>query len=117
MKLKRLMALGMAAIMTLSLTACGGKSDTPSNSSSATDNNASADKNTTADNNASADNSTPADNVGDTGTTSGLTYGSVTLGEDYTDLTASIKFIHHKTDREQDGSMAKYIEGLSQHLR
>ncbi len=114
MKLKRLMALGMAAIMTLSLTACGGKSDTPSNSSSATDNNASADKNTTADNNASADNSTPADNVGDTGTTSGLTYGSVTLGEDYTDLTASIKFIHHKTDREQDGSMAKYIEAFNQ---
>ena len=36
MKLKKLMALGMAAVMTLSLTACGGKSDTPSNSSSAT---------------------------------------------------------------------------------
>ena len=47
MKLKKLMALGMAAVMTLSLTACGGKSHTPSNSSSATDNNASADKSTT----------------------------------------------------------------------
>lgn len=47
MKLKKLMALGMAAVMTLSLTACGGKSDTLSNSSSATDNNASADKSTT----------------------------------------------------------------------
>ena len=114
MKLKRLMALGMATVMTLSLTACGGKSDTPSNSSSATDNNASADKSTTG-NDTPADSSASADNAeGAEGAVGGLTYGSITLGEDYTDLTASIKFIHHKTDREQDGSMAKYIEAFNQ---
>ena len=36
----------------------------------------------------------------------GLTYASINLGEDYTDLTTTIKFIHHKTDREEDGTMA-----------
>ncbi len=36
-------------------------------------------------------------------------YGDIVLGEDYTDLEASIKFIHHKTDREADGKMAEMI--------
>ncbi len=92
MKLKRLMALGMAAIMTLSLTACGGKSDTPSNSSSATDNNASADKNTTADNDdASASNTqTQPEGV--------PTLDKIKVGEDYKDLTASIKVLTNRTD-------------------
>lgn len=33
MKLKRLMALGMAAVMTMSLTACGGSGDKPTGGS------------------------------------------------------------------------------------
>ena len=114
MKLKRLMALGMAAVMTMSLTACGGSGDTPStNSNTASNNN---DSNAAADNDAAADDANAADDsaaddanaADDSAAEGGLTYGSITLGEDYTDLTASIKFIHHKTDREQDGSMAKY---------
>ena len=40
MKLKRLMALGMAAVMTMSLTACGGSGDTPSTNNTPADNNA-----------------------------------------------------------------------------
>jgi ABC-type glycerol-3-phosphate transport system substrate-binding protein len=120
MKLKRLMALGMAAVMTMSLTACGGSGDTPStNSNTASNNN---DSNAAADNDAAADDANAADDsaaddantTDDSAAEGGLTYGSITLGEDYTDLTASIKFIHHKTDREQDGSMAKYIEAFNQ---
>ena len=120
MKLKRLMALGMAAVMTMSLTACGGSGDTPStNSNTASNNN---DSNAAADNDAAADDANAADDsaaddanaADDSAAEGGLTYGSITLGEDYTDLTASIKFIHHKTDREQDGSMAKYIEAFNQ---
>lgn len=38
MKLKRLMALGMAAVMTMSLTACGGSGDKPTGGSTETDN-------------------------------------------------------------------------------
>ena len=37
------------------------------------------------------------------------TYGSIVLGETGTDIVTTIKFIHHKTDREQDGTMAEYI--------
>lgn len=112
MKLKRLMALGMAAVMTMSLTACGGSSDGSSNNNASTDNNAaSTDNNTTStDNNAaSTDNSTTADNNTDA-SAGGLTYAGIKLGEDYTDITTTIKFMHHKTDREEDGTIQKYID-------
>lgn len=112
MKLKRLMALGMAAVMTMSLTACGGSNDGSSNNNASTDNNAaSTDNNTTStDNNAaSTDNSTTADNNTDA-SAGGLTYAGIKLGEDYTDITTTIKFMHHKTDREEDGTIQKYID-------
>lgn len=103
MKLKRLMALGMAAVMTMSLTACGGD-DKAAGSSTATDNKPAADTSASADNNAAADNTgdTAADTstAEDTDAAGGLTYAGITLGEDYTDLNTTIKFIHHKTDRE-----------------
>lgn len=117
MKLKRLMALGMAAVMTMSLTACGGD-DKAADSSTATDSKPAADSSAAADNDTAADNAdttgeTAADASGDTDAAGGLTYAGITLGEDYTDLVTTIKFIHHKTDREQDGSMAKYIEAFN----
>ena len=37
-----------------------------------------------------------------------LSYTSLNL-DDYTDISASIKFLHHKTDREEDGTMASMI--------
>ena len=117
MKLKRLMALGMAAVMTMSLTACGGD-DNAADSSTATDNKPAADTSASADNSAAADNAgdtaADTDTAGDADAAGGLTYAGITLGEDYTDLVTTIKFIHHKTDREQDGSMAKYIEAFNQ---
>lgn len=106
MKLKRLMALGMAAVMTMSLTACGGSGD-----SASTNNDAAAD--TAAKTETTAE--TTADTTADTTTTADtaeageLTYASITLGESYTDLTTTIKFMHHKTDREEDGTMANLI--------
>ena len=103
MKLKKVLALALAAAMTLSLAACGGGN---------------ADTNTPADDtNAEtpADNAeAPAENTGDSADVAAPAegvpyYTQITLGEDYTDLTASIKWIHHKTDREEDGTIANMI--------
>lgn len=108
MKLKRFMALGMAAVMTMSLTACGGSDDKPSDSASS-NNNASTDNSASTDNNTTADKDTAADsNAG--ASTGGLTYAGIKLGEDYTDLTTTIKWMHHKTDREEDGTIQAYID-------
>jgi len=117
MKLKKLMALGMAAVMTLSLAACGGKDDSSSssNNNSSSDNNAASNDtsnddaaNNDAANSDSANAETPSNDAA--GTDSGVpTYASINLGTDYTDLTASIKFMHHKTDREEDGTMANLV--------
>ncbi len=41
-------------------------------------------------------------------------YLDVKLGEDYKDLTAEIKFIHHKTDREADGMMADMVAAFNE---
>lgn len=101
MKFRKTLALGMAAVMTMSLTACGGSSDNSASSNNASTNNAST-------NSASSDNASTS-NAGDD-TTGAVTYASIKLGEDYTDLVASIKFMHHKTDREEDGTMAKLVE-------
>ena len=98
MKLKRLMALSMAAVMTLSLTACGGSNDdTSSNNTAATDSNASS-----TDNNAAADNNTTTDDAASTDgdkTAEGVpTIDKINVGEDYKDLTASIKILTNRTD-------------------
>ena len=102
MKLKRLMALGMAAVMTMSLTACGGSGD-----SASTNNDAAAD--TAAKTETTADTTADTTTTADTAEAGELTYASIKLGEDYTDLTTTIKFMHHKTDREEDGTMANLI--------
>ncbi|MBO5033665.1 MAG: extracellular solute-binding protein [Lachnospiraceae bacterium] len=105
MKFKKLMALGMAAVMTMSLAACG-----------------SSDNNASSGNDAAADTAAKTDAAADTAAAeteaetnqdaaeSSLTYAGITLGEDYTDLTTSIKWIHHKTDREEDGTIQGYID-------
>lgn len=98
MKLKKVLALSLAAAMTLSLVACGGSANTTTPADTAdTATEAEAPADTTAD----ADVAAPAEGV--------PYYTQVTLGQDYTDLTASIKWIHHKTDREEDGTIAAMI--------
>ena len=105
MKLRKVLALGMAAMMTLSLAACGGdngaSTDSSSNDSAATQQ--PTDTNT--------DTAAPAD-TGDGGATAeGVPgYLDITVGTDYTDITATIKFLHCRTDREEDGTIAAMIE-------
>ena len=105
MKLKRVLALTLAAAMTFSLTACGGGSDegtTPA-ATSGEDDGAEAPAAAAEDDGAEAE--APA--------TAGVTYASINLGEDYRDLTTTIKFIHHKTDREEDGTIADLISNFN----
>ena len=86
MKLKKLAALVMTAVLAVSLTACGGTGDTTG-----------------------GDASTDTEESSDAGA-----YGSIVLGESYTDLTTTIKFLHHKTDREEDGTMADLISKFNE---
>lgn len=96
MNFKKTTALGMAAVMTMSLAACGSNETENTNTEAKTATDAVAD--------------TTVDTASDTAEASGVpTYGEITLGEDYTDLTATIKFMHHKTDREQDGTMDRLV--------
>ncbi len=41
-------------------------------------------------------------------------YLDITLGEDYTDLTATIKFLHCRTDREEDGTIANLVASFNE---
>ena len=110
MKLKKVLALALAAAMTLSLVACGGGSadtDTP-----AEDTPAEAPADNADDTEAEAE--APADNADDSADAAAPvegvpTYSQITVGTDYTDLTASIKWIHHKTDRAEDGTIDAMI--------
>jgi raffinose/stachyose/melibiose transport system substrate-binding protein len=107
MKLKKVLALTLAAAMTLSLAGCGSSDNSADSSAASTTDDAAAD--TTEDTTAADDTEAADDTADDTAAADGLTYGSITLGQDYTDLTTTIKFIHHKTDREEDGTMADLI--------
>ena len=98
MKLKKVLALTLAAAMTLSLVACSGATEeAPAETESKTEEAAPAETE------AEAPAETEAEESGE------LTYGSIKLGESYTDITTTIKWIHHKTDREEDGTIAKMI--------
>lgn len=101
MKFKKVTALGMAAVMTMSLAACGSSETTNTNTDTETKTDAAEAKTEAA--------ATDAEAAGTDEATGVPTYAQVKLGEDYTDLTATIKFMHHKTDREQDGTMANLI--------
>ncbi|MDE5862880.1 MAG: ABC transporter substrate-binding protein [Lachnospiraceae bacterium] len=96
MKLKKLLALSMTAALGLSLVGCGDGGNTTDGGND-----------TTPEATEAGDNE-EAGNEG--GESSGdLTYGSITLGEDYTDITTTIKWLHHKTDREEDGTIADLV--------
>ncbi len=92
MEFKKVTALGMATVMTMSLAACGNGETTTENTNTET-------KEATTQ-------TTVADIAEET---SVPTYAEITLGEDYTDLAANIKFMHHKTDRQQDGTMDNLV--------
>ena len=81
MKLMKLLALSMASLMAFSVVGCG------SSSSDKADNTA-ADTEKTDD--AASDDSASADGI--------KKYTDIELGKDYTDLTATIKVLNHRTD-------------------
>jgi ABC-type glycerol-3-phosphate transport system substrate-binding protein len=104
MKQKRLLALLTAMTMTASLMGCSGASNEGSGADDTTGS-------TTADTTGSStDTGSDATASGDG---SGLSYTSLNL-DDYTDLTASIKFLHHKTDRQEDGTMDSMIAAFNE---
>lgn len=88
MKFKKLMALGMAAVMTMSLAACGSSDNTTGNASN--------EDAASTDANAPADSSTTSNDTTDK--TGVPTIDEITVGEDYKDLTASIKVLTNRTD-------------------
>ena len=87
---KKVAALVMSLVMAVSMTAsCGTAEGSTESGESAKQSSTSEEKNVTA-------SSTDA-------------YGAIELGETGKNIKTTIKFIHHKTDREQDGTIAKYI--------
>ncbi len=103
MKLRKVLALTLAAVMTLSLVACGGSAETTEAPATETKEEAPAAEAETKEEASAAETEAEAP--------AGVpTYSQITLGEDYTDLTATIKYIHCRTDREEDGTFAKLVE-------
>ena len=98
MKLKKVLAVVLATAMTLSLAACGGaESAAPAEPAAAEEV-----KEEVAEEPAAAEEA--AEEATEAATEGVPTYSQIKLGEDYTDLTATIKFLHCRTDREEDGT-------------
>lgn len=99
MKLKNVLSLALVATMTFSLAACGGKTQTDTPASAEEEKKAE-----DTDDDVQAEES--ADDVQAEAPAEGVpSYSQVNVGTDYTDLTATIKWIHHKTDRAEDGTI------------
>ncbi len=94
MKLKKVLAVTLAAVMTMSMAACG--------DDAAADNGAAAEGGGAAVDNGAADGTEAADaGAANTGAAEGdLSYANIKLGEDYTDLTATITLFNHRTDMD-----------------
>ena len=108
MKLRKVLALTLAAAMTFSLAGCGSSDDSAAET---TTEDAAAEEEAPAED--TAEEEAPAEDATEDAAaeeaTGVPTYSQITVGEDYTDLTASIKWIHHKTDREEDGTIAAMV--------
>lgn len=89
MKQKKLLAVLMTAALAFGMVGCGSSSETTGETSDT------ASEDTTDD--AAADDA--ADETAESGE---LTYAGITLGEDYTDITTTIKVLNHRTDLQDD---------------
>lgn len=98
MKLRKVLAVTLVAAMTMSMAACGGSNNTAGNGGTTDNNSAAADNSTDASNDVAATESGDAS----TSTDGSLSYADIKLGEDYTDLTATISLFNHRTDLESD---------------
>lgn len=86
MKMKKFLALSTASVMALSMVACGNTDNGAAESSAST---------TPATAEASTEAGTAEAEV------TGLNYAELTLGEDYTDITTTIKVLTNRTDDAQ----------------
>jgi len=95
MKARKVLALTLSAAMLVGITACG-STEAPAAETPA------------AEETVEETTEAPAEETAEaTEETTGVpAYSEIKLGEDYTDLTATIKFLHCRTDREEDGTYA-----------
>ncbi len=113
MKLKKVLALSLAAVMALSAAGCGGgdstgtsaPSETPAAAAEDSEDAAPADKEAE-----SAEKETPAEGA----SAGGLNYTDIVLGESYTDITTSIKWLSHRTDLIESGAIGEYIAAFNE---
>ena len=96
MKLRKVLAVTLVAAMTMSMAACGGSNNAADNGGAT--NGAASDNSAEATNDAAATESSDAA----ASTDGSLSYADIKLGEDYTDLTATISLFNHRTDLESD---------------
>lgn len=87
--LKKLLAVATVAAMTVSFAACGSGDEKSSNSGSSND-------------------SGKSDDSGSSDVSDLPTIDQIKLGEDYTDISADLRFLTHKTDQVDD-TFAEYI--------
>lgn len=106
MKLKRVLALSMAAVLTLSMVGCG----SGSNESTAVNTNEEAAQVPAE----ATDDAAEETATGEKAAVDGLNYVDIVLGESYTDITTTIKWISHRTDLIESGAMDTYIEKFNE---
>ncbi len=111
MKLKKVLAICLASAMTLSLAACGGGAAAPApaaeDSASEETDAAETEDEDAAEEAADEAGESAAEAAGDI-----PTYTQLDLSK-YTDAAGSIKFLHHKTDRAEDGTMDKMVAAFN----
>lgn len=95
---KRLFALTTASVMAVSLTACGSSGDQKKEES-----------NNAGDAGDAGDDGNDAENSSGGGSSELKAYADIELGKDYTDVSADLKFLTHKTDAV-DNKFAAYVE-------
>ncbi len=97
MKLKKAAAVTMAAAMMMSLAACGEDDNKTTEATTSADTTEA----TTAAEGDDTEATTAAE--GESGNTGDLSYASIKLGEDYTDITTTIKVLTNRTDMLEEG--------------
>ena len=103
MKAKKVLALTLSAVMVLGLAACGEAE--PAEAPAATEEKTEAPAAEEKTEEPAADTAAEADSTADTAAAPAeLSYTALNIA-DYADTAATIKFIHHKTDRAEDGTM------------
>ena len=96
MKRKKLLAAGLCVVMAVSLAACGGSADSGNNSDSG--------DSAAGGNTAAGGDDAAADEGGDDSAASDgmILYPDIKLGEDLTDLEATISVYNHRTDMQSE---------------